>query len=199
MRITLPSVLTASLVLVSCVDTTGLSAETSRGPHPDSNPNAVVTVQEYADLQCPACKTTEELVTKPLLAAYGSQIRFEYMHMPLSSIHRYAIAAAEAAECAADQGKFWEYVDTAYENQEQLNDAALEQWARELSLDMELFNRCMQSHIKRDLIQEEYDAAREAGIGGTPTFLVNGERVESTLNALSEAIEAKVGSIGERL
>lgn len=194
------SIAVLSLVLAACVDTTGLSAETSRGVHPGTNANAVVTVLEYGDLQCPACKAAQTMLAAPMVQKYGAQIRFEFRQFPLSSIHPYALPAAEASECAADQGKFWEFIDLAYEKQDELNPAALDAWGEELGLDMDLYNRCRDSHIKRDLILAEYSEGRdEMDVTGTPTFFVNGVKVTSTTEALNAAIEQGLANAGKNL
>lgn len=189
----------ATMLLVACVDTTGLSSESSRPPHPQSNANAVVVVDEFADLQCPACRAAHLQVVKPLLEQYGSQMRYEFHNFPLSSIHRYALESAEAAECAADQGKFWEFVDTVYERQDQLNSEALTAWAQELGLDMDVYGRCTASHIKRAMILDEYETGKELGVRGTPTFFVNGVPVEATVQGLGEAIEQANGTMQQLL
>ena len=193
------SFLAASLILVACADTTGLTPDLKRGPSPESNPNAVVTVVEYGDIQCPACKTSYELVVKPLLKQYGSKIRFEFHEMPLSSIHSYALPAAEAAECAADQGKFWQFLDLAYAEQDKLPKEPYADWAVRLGLDTELFHRCRTSHIKRKAIKAEYEEAVQKGVGGTPTYFVNGQEVEGTVEALSTAIDQAITNIGNNL
>lgn len=188
------------LFLAACgVDTTGLSPDLHNEPHPSTSANAAVTVMEYADFQCPACKAAHTVILKPLVEKYGTQIRYEFHHMPLSSIHRFAIDAAEAAECSADQGKFWEFADIVFERQDTLSREALTQWGRELELDMELFERCRDSHIKRDGVIASYDEGREKGVTGTPTFFVNGTRVESDIAAISAAIDEAVGTAGQRL
>lgn len=181
--------LLCTLVLTSCVDKTGLSEESSRSAHPNSNPNSIITVVEYADLQCPACSSTHERVVKPLLAQYGDRIRYDYKHFPLRSIHQHAFAAAEASECAADQNKFWEYIDVAYENQRSLDRRALNTWAEELDLDAELFKRCMKSGIKRRIILNDFEEGKRAGVTGTPSFYVNGKKVSHDLRSLGSAIE----------
>ncbi|MBI3619451.1 thioredoxin domain-containing protein [Candidatus Peregrinibacteria bacterium] len=186
-----------SVVLVACVDTTGISPASSRPPR--GNPQASIIVQEFADLQCPSCRSAHTLINQPLLAQYGSQIRFEYRHFPLQSIHRYALDAAEAAECAADQGKFWEFVDLDYANQDSLNRTTLQQWAQQLKLDANLFSRCTRSHIKRKEILNDYNQGTAAGVTGTPTFFVNGQRVDSTIQALSAAIDAAIKGSGTKL
>lgn len=178
-----------SIFLVACtVDTTGVSTEskkTARG-----NLSASVTVTEYGDFQCPACKSAETAVVEPLMAKYGTRIRFVFNHFPIRSLHPFALAAAEASECAADQGKFWEYHDLAYAEQDQLSTAQLRTWAKNLSLDTDLFERCLKSGIKRDIVMNEYDAGTALDVRGTPTFFVNGTQVQSSVDALSAAIDA---------
>lgn len=178
----------SSLILASCVNTTGLSAESRR--ETKGNPAASVMVVEYSDLQCPACRMTHAAVTKPLLEKYGDRIRFEFRHFPLITTHTYALDAAQAAECAADQGKFWEFIDIAYARQDNLNRNVLPQWAKDAGVqDADLFSRCLASGIKRKTILSDLEAGKAQGVQGTPTFFVNGRKVETTLPALSAAIE----------
>jgi protein-disulfide isomerase len=193
-----------TLVLAACVDTTGISADSSRPAR--GNPQAAVTVAEFADLQCPACRAAHTALVKPLLEKYGTQIRYEYHHFPLQSLHRYALDLAEAAECSADQQKFWEFVDMAFAKQTEIQAAGnqlaasdITSWAKELNLNMDLFDRCTKSHIKRKEILADYDAGQKAGVQGTPTFFVNGQQVESTPQALGAAIEAAVKGTMQRL
>jgi len=150
----------AAILLVACVDTTGITGDIHKMPHPKSNAVAAVTVVEYADFQCPACAAAHEKIVKPLLEQYGSKVRFEHRHFPLQSIHQYAMNLAEASECAADQGKFWEFADMAFEHQKELGVGVIRQWAQSLSLDMDLFDRCTKSHIKRDALIAEYDGVK---------------------------------------
>lgn len=177
-----------TLTLAGCVKGTGQPVASSRSAHPGSNPNASVTVVEYADLQCPACRATNEQVVKPLLSQYGDRIRYEYRHFPLSSIHQYAFPAAEAAECAADQGRFWEFIEKAYERQDELDESALSDWAASLDIDMDLFRQCVQSRTKRQIVLNDYKEGRKAGVKGTPSFFVNGENVPHDLSSLGSAI-----------
>lgn len=190
--------LVASLLfLAACTDTTGLSEQSSRGPR--GNPSAAVTVIEYGDLQCPACQAAHEKITKPLLKKYGAQIRFEFHHFPLRSIHRYALEAATAAECAADQGKFWEYVDLVYAEQKNLTIEQLPKWAKDLGIDTDLFGRCYKSKIKRSTVLADYEEGKGLGVSGTPTYFVNGKRVESGFDTLSAAIEGAPGGMMQKL
>ncbi len=185
-------IVTLSLGLAACgVDTTGLKPESSRGPA--GSPNAAVTVVEFADIQCPACRSAYLTLEKPLLEKYGQQIRFDFKHFPLQTLHPYALELAQASECAADQGKFWEFIDVAYTNQldlEKLAHAAPKTWAGQLGIDMDLFGRCLDSHIKKDTVLADYDEGIKADVQGTPTFFVNGRKTEATMEAISGAIEA---------
>ncbi|MEK7563797.1 MAG: DsbA family protein [Patescibacteria group bacterium] len=190
--------LAGALLLVSaCSDTTGLSKDSSRTPR--GNANAAVAVVEYGDLQCPACQAAHTQINAPLLQKYGAQIRFEFKHFPLRSIHRYALEASMASECAADQGKFWEYVDVVYSEQKKLDIAQLSVWAKTLGLDEDLFDRCMKSKIKRTTVLADYEEGQGLGVTGTPTYFVNGKKVESGLDTLSAAIDEALGGIIQKL
>jgi len=181
--------LALSFALAACVDTTGLSAELSRGPHPKTNADSTIVVTEFADLQCPACMAAHTQIVKPLIEKYGTRIRFDFVHHPLRSLHRFALDAAEASECAADENKFWEFEELAFTNQPQMSKETIREWAQSLGLDMEKFDRCTQSHIKKKAILAEYETGRTAGVTGTPTFFVNGQKVNSSLEEISKAID----------
>lgn len=185
------------LILAGCVDTTGISPASSK--QPKGNPQSVAVVTEYADLECPACRAAHQSIIGPLLQKYGNQIRYDYKHFPLRSIHRYTMELAEAAECAADQGKFWEFVDSAFENQQQLAKGKAAEWGRALVTDVDLFSRCVRSHIKEKAIMAEYDEGVAMSVQGTPSFFVNGKAIPSTLDDLSAAIDAQVKGAQMRL
>lgn len=180
--------LTLSLALVACVDTTGLSAESSRPAK--GNPAALVVVQEFADLQCPACKGAHEQVNGALLEQYGDRIRFEFKHFPLRGIHPYAMESAMASECAADQGKFWEFVDMNYTNQSQLKSTTIREWGNALGLDADLFDRCIRSGIKEDTVLADFAEGEKLGVNGTPSYYVNGQKVSSSVEAIGAAVTA---------
>ena len=182
--------LSSTLLFAACgVDTTGLSAESSRTMM--GSETALVTLTEYGDFQCPACKTAHDILTKPLLAKYDGKVRFEFKHFPLRNIHSYALEAAEAAECAADQGKFWQFFDLVYENQDRLSGVALREWATELGLDTALFDRCLKSNIKEKTVLADFAEGSKKGVNSTPSYFVNGVRVpNNSLETLSAAIDA---------
>jgi protein-disulfide isomerase len=184
-------ILTTVITLAACKDTGNFSTTSSKIPK--GNANSPVVVTEFADLQCPACKAAHEQVLKQLTENYKDTVRFEFKHFPLRQIHPFALNAAQAAECAADQGKFWEFIDLAYANQNELSNSIFEEWARAIGIaDVQLFTDCIDSDAKRDLILAEYNEGRDLGVGGTPTIYVNGTQVPTTYADLSTAIDAEI-------
>ena len=183
-------VVLALLLSLACSSAGGRVVISSRGPHPASNPAAAVLVLEYADLQCPSCRVAHSNIVAPLLARYGARIRYELRHFPLRSLHPLALEAAEAAECAADQGRFWEYTDLAFARQREMSREKLVTWAEAISLDAFRFEGCLASEQKRALVLAEFEEGRRKGVEGTPTFFVNGKKVESKLVAIQQAIDA---------
>jgi protein-disulfide isomerase len=149
--------------------------------HIKGNPAASVTLVEYSDFQCPACAAFQPVVNE-LLAQYGSQIKFEYKHFPLP-IHNFAQQAAVAAEAASQQDKFFEFHDKLFENQKEWSSSAtpqafFTQYAEELGLDVEKFKTHQNSSVLRDAVRADLADARELGLTGTPTFFLNGERMQ---------------------
>lgn len=168
----------------ACTRTDAVSNRTPRG-----SANATVLVEEFADLECPACRSAHTAISAPILEKYGKDIRFEFKHFPLRSIHRFALDAAEMSECAADQGKFWEFVDMNYEQQEKLSMEVLTEWAEEIGLDVTKAERCWKSHSKRSVVLNDYKEGRERDVSGTPTYFVNGVKIQSGFDTLEAAIQ----------
>lgn len=188
------------VLLAACTQSIPDDISTELTSSPKGNVNSPIVVQEFADLQCPACRSAHTNVTAPLLEQYGSKIQFEFIHFPLRQIHRYALPAAMAAECAADQGRFWQYVDHVYENQDTLTTTMLDEYATAVGVpDIDLFNRCVESEAKREGVLENYEQGRIAEVTGTPTFFVNGVKVNSSLGALSAAIDAEIAKVDAQL
>jgi protein-disulfide isomerase len=164
---------------VSATNNEGVEAEVML----KGNPEGVVTLVEYSDLQCPACSAFQPYVNE-VLAAYGDDIRFEYKHFPLP-IHPLAEPAARAAEAAGQQDKFFEYADVLFEKQSAWstspNPAGLFiTYATDLGLDVDMFKRHMNASVLRDKIRADAKEARDRGVTGTPTFFLNGERMQIT-------------------
>lgn len=141
---------------------------------------APVVIVEFGDFQCPYCKQAVPELKKVLLK-YPEAVRLIYRDFPLSEIHSEAIPAAEAASCAAAQGKFWSYHDALFENQDVLTATIYDSIAQSLSLDLEKFKRCQEGHLTLSKIQEDFAAGVAAGVEGTPTFFVNGHAVAGVL------------------
>lgn len=130
----------------------------------------------FSDFQCSSCRKLKPTL-EGLAKTYGSQLRIEFRHLPLSAIHPFAQVAAEASLCAQEQGSFWELHDTIYENQAHLNEAQLGTWAENLGLDMAAFSACMQAGTARTRVYDDIAIANQIGVTSTPTFFVNGREV----------------------
>jgi protein-disulfide isomerase len=154
-------------------------------------PNAAVTLVEYADFECPNCKQAAP-VCKLLLERFAGRVRFVYRHFPLEEVHPHALLAAEAAEAAASQGKFWQMHDVLYENQSHLTLPDLHGYAKQLELDMRRFQTELKEHVHLQRVRDDEQRGRESGIRATPTFFLNGKicDVSFGLNALEQTIEA---------
>lgn len=135
---------------------------------------APVTIIEFADFECPFCKSYFEQVHNRLLAEYPNQIRFVFKDFPLSSIHPNANEAALAGQCAFEQDAFWPFHDLLFSGELGLNRASYEQYASTLSLDMEQFTACMDEERYADVVQDDWNYAITQGIRSTPTFFING-------------------------
>lgn len=154
--------------------------------------DAKVEVVEFSDFQCPACKAAQGLV-KQVQNREG--VRFVFRHMPLSSIHKNALIAAEAAEAAHDQGKFWEYHDLLFERQEEWAEekeieVKLSDYAEELGLDRERFVESLEEGRHKELVMSDYGEAMRLGVRGTPTFFVNGK--QTAVGDLLRVVEAEL-------
>ncbi|WP_338742764.1 Na+/H+ antiporter NhaA [Actinomadura luteofluorescens] len=135
---------------------------------------APVTVVEYGDFECPYCGRAEPVV-RELLADHGD-VRYVWRHLPLNDIHPRAQLAAEAAEAAASQGRFWEMHDLLLDRQEALSPRDLVRYAGEIGLDVDRFRADLRRHAGAGRIAEDVDSADLSGVSGTPTFFVNGRR-----------------------
>ncbi len=140
------------------------------------NPNAKVKIIEFADIQCPACKVAYPIVEQ-IKKDYGNNISYQYYHFPLPTIHIYAEKAAEAAECANDQGMFAEFMDVAFTRSPKLKISELKQMAIDLHLDTDKFNACLSSGRKYKTVQGDVKVGQVKDIQGTPTFFINNKKL----------------------
>src|ERR687898_1471381 len=162
----------------------------ARGPK-----DAPVTLLKYGDYECPYCGEAHP-VLKELQERVGQQVRFVFRHFPLDSTHPRARRAAQAAEAAASQGRFWEMHDLLYERQDELSEEDLLRYAAELGLDLRRFEVDLTNDHHAWRIEEDRLGGDRAGVGGTPTLFVNGVRYTGTLNleGLLAAVEEAAGS-----
>ncbi|HUK37412.1 MAG TPA: thioredoxin domain-containing protein [Vicinamibacterales bacterium] len=134
--------------------------------------DAPIELVEFSDFQCPFCLRAHPVV-KQVLTTYGNKIRFVYRNYPLPS-HPNAFPAAEAAQCANEQGQFWAYHDRLFADQSKLSDADLKASAAALGLDAAKFNACVDAHKYKARIDTDMQAGNDAGVNGTPAFFING-------------------------
>ena len=137
---------------------------------------APVTVVEYSDFQCPFCQRVMPTL-KELRAKYGDKMRLVWKDFPLTMIHPQAFVAAQAGNCAREQGKFWEYHDRLFANQQALQPEFLKKYAAEVGMDAAKFNACLDSSKYEARVQESLGAGTRLGITSTPTVYVNGRMV----------------------
>jgi protein-disulfide isomerase len=160
-------------------------ADHVRGPD-----HAPVTVVEYGDFECPHCKKAVGAVNL-MLARFASQVRFAFRPFPLEGVHPHALLAAQAAECAGSQGKFWEMHDLLFEKQDHLELRQILDYARMLGLDMARFTADLDGSMNLQRVRTHQKTGDASGVRGTPTFFVNGEMVDVSygLRALLDAVE----------
>jgi protein-disulfide isomerase len=137
--------------------------------------NAPVEIVEFSDFQCPFCLRANPTVTQ-VLSTYGDRIHFVYRHYPLPN-HPNARPAAEAAACAAAQGKFWQYHDMLFAKPSELSGSDLKAHAVELGLDATTFNTCVDTHATKQIVETDAEAGADAGVDGTPAFFINGRMI----------------------
>jgi protein-disulfide isomerase len=149
------------------------------GDHTQGPADAKVTLVEYGDYQCPYCGAAYQ-VLKAVQKRLGAKMRLVFRNFPLNQAHPFAELAAESAEAAGAQGKFWEMHDALYENQAQLGQPLIEALVRRLKLDAgqfesDLETRKFQAHVKQDFM-----GGVRSGVNGTPGFFINGERYDDS-------------------
>ena len=134
---------------------------------------APVTLVEFSDYHCPFCKQAQPELTQ-LLKRFPGKIRLAYRDFPVDSLHPQARRAAEAARCAQDQGKFWDYHDVLFTQAPKATADDLGRYAAEVGLDLATFDRCLAEGAHRATVQRDLDEGRRLGITGTPAFFING-------------------------
>jgi protein-disulfide isomerase len=145
--------------------------------HIQGRGDAPIALLEYGDFECPACGQAYPIV-KVLQEQLAERLCFAFRHFPLTNVHPYAEHAAEAAEASGAQGRFWEMHDILFENQDALDDQSLFAYANTLDLDAERLIREVLNESYGLRVREDFKAGVRAGVNGTPTFFINGERYD---------------------
>lgn len=172
--------------------------------------DAPVTIIEFSDYQCPFCERFFDETLPQLKQQYEGQVKFVYRDFPLRSIHPWAQKAAEAAECADDQGKFWPYHDLIFQNQDALNSTlqsqgltgvqdSLKTFAADLSLDTATFDDCLDSGKYTSEVDKDLQDGQAAGVTGTPGFFINGVSIRGAqpFGVFQQVIDAALTEAGQ--
>lgn len=153
---------------------------------------APVRIVEFSDFECPACGAMYP-VLKKVLPAYEGKVRFTYRNFPLTQ-HKHSRSAAEAAEAAGLQGKFWEMHDKIFENQSAMEDKDLEKYASELGLNMDKFRSDWRSDAVKQKVERDVKTATQLNVNSTPTFYINGMQLAGGISepGLRAEIEKRI-------
>jgi protein-disulfide isomerase len=167
--------------------------------HAQGPASAPVTLVEYGDYECPHCGRAYPIV-KAVQKRLGQRLRFVFRNFPLSEIHPNATHAAEAAEAAGEQGKFWEMHDALFENQDALDPADLIAHSARIGIDSDKLADELKSHAHVARVQEDFMSGVRSGVNGTPTFFLNGKRYDGPWDYqdLLAALEAVIAAPAER-
>jgi protein-disulfide isomerase/rhodanese-related sulfurtransferase/uncharacterized membrane protein len=144
--------------------------------HATGNLDSPVTLVEFGDFQCPFCAAAQPVV-ETILKNYGDRVRFVFRHFPVRELHIHAETAAEASECAAAQGKFWQAERMFYQHQSDLSEPALERYAAQLGLNTAQFDQCLTSGAMAARVQQDVEDAKALGVHGPPTFFLDHQEI----------------------
>lgn len=181
--------------LVATMQKIDVKGRPARGPA-----DAKVTIVEYSDFQCPFCSRGYSVIEDEVLPAYGDKVRFYFKHLPLKSIHPWAEGAALATECAAQQSPegFWALYNAIFKNQKEINQdnlkAKVTEYAKAAGLDETKFTQCYDTRAAIAQVDKDLAEAETVGAQSTPTFFINGRRLEGAqpLDAFKAVIDAEL-------
>ena len=159
--------------------------------------DAPITVVEFSDFECPFCKRADPIV-RQMLERYPTQVRFIYRDFPLDHIHQKARGAAEAARCAGEQGKYWEFHHLLFDKSPALTPEDLKSYAKQLGLDEAKFDECVSQHRGKDAIEADMKAGDAAGVSGTPAFFIDGLPVAGarSIDEIAKAVDDELAKKG---
>jgi protein-disulfide isomerase len=147
--------------------------------HIRGDDHAAITLVEYGDYECPYCAEAYSIV-KDLQKELGTSLRLVFRNMPLSNVHPHAELAAEAAEAAGLQGRFWQMHDLLFENQRELGKESLLRYAQEAGADASQVEAALTQGTSRKRVNDDIESAIRSGVNGTPTFFINGRRYDGS-------------------
>ena len=174
--------------------TTDLAVPVTDADHAVGPSTAAVTLVEYGDYECPGCMNAEPIV-RAVREAMGDRVRTVFRHFPRHSVHPRASAAAEAAEAAAAQGRFWDMHRALFKHSQHLADVDLTHLALTVGLDVYKFQQDTSSGVYAPKVRADHDGGERSGVTGTPAFFVNGRRyvgpvsLDALLSAIGDAID----------
>ncbi|MBK5108891.1 MAG: Na+/H+ antiporter NhaA [Anaerolineales bacterium] len=171
-----------------------LTLPVSERDHIQGPEDAPVTLVEYGDFECPYCRQVSPVI-RELRRRLGGRVRYVFRHFPIRTSHAHAQLAAEAAEAAGAQGKFWEMQETLLEHQEALELSHILEYAAQLDLDLEQFKNDLEEHTYAERVKEDFHGGIRSGVNGTPSFFINGTRYDGAwdLESLIDAVEKPLG------
>jgi protein-disulfide isomerase len=173
-----------------------LAVPVSDKDHAQGPVDAPVTLVEYGDYECPYCGKAYPAVRR-IQRMMGGRLRFVFRNFPLHTLHEHASEAAQAAEAAAGQGRFWEMHDLLYENQERLADVDLRQYALKAGLEIYRFESDMAGELYAKKVRDDFRGGVRSGVNGTPTFFINEYRFNDTVNYENLLAAVKLAAEGK--
>jgi protein-disulfide isomerase len=161
--------------------------------------DAPVTIVEFSDFQCPYCKNATATV-KQIVDKYQGKVRWVFRDYPIANLHPAAPKAHQAARCAAEQGKFWEYHDVLFEKSPRQSPEDLKQYAKDLKLDPAVFADCLDSGKQEAEVNRDIQDGARLGVTGTPTFFINGRQLVGSqpLTAFQKIIDSELSTNASR-
>jgi protein-disulfide isomerase len=175
-----------------------LKPPVSSDDHAQGASDALVTLVEYGDYECPHCGRAYPIIKK-VQQHFGKRLRLVFRNFPLSEMHPHAESAAETAEFAGAHRKFWEMHDLLFENQDRLGLPLCAELASSLALDPAILRKSLETHEFTPRVRADFSSGARSGVNGTPTFFVNGRRHDAPFDYqdLVYAIDAELSRLGK--